>query len=97
MCCGYSVSAPACHLCADAEHALTVLAEQYRIRLRVVELESSEGLRLTALHRPAMSPMVLVGGRFFSAGRLPRKKLAAMLRSAAVAGSPPVDRPMIAS
>jgi len=73
------VHAPACHLCEDAERALEVLADEFPIRVRVVELESPDGLRLTAQHRPAMNPLVLVDGRFFSSGRLPRKKLAAML------------------
>ena len=77
------VTTPACHYCADAERALTAMADEYPIHVRVVELESPEGLRLTARHRPAMSPLVLVNGRFFSAGRLPRKKLLALLRAAA--------------
>ena len=82
------VHAPACHLCEDAERALEVLAEQFAIRTRVVELESPEGLRLTAKHRPAMNPLVLVDGQFFSSGRLPRKKLAALLTHA---GTKPAD------
>jgi hypothetical protein len=91
------VSAPACHFCADAEEALALLGEQYPLLVRVVQLESPEGLRLTAKHRPAMSPLVLVDGRFFSAGRLPRKKLTALLQHAGVARTPSVDRPLIAS
>jgi hypothetical protein len=91
------VSAPACHFCADAEEALAVLAEQYPLRVRVVELESPEGSRLTGLHRRAISPLVLVGGRFFSAGRLPRKKLTVLLQHAGVARTPSGDRPLIAS
>jgi glutaredoxin len=91
------VSTPSCHYCADAEQALTVIADRYPIHVRVVELQSPEGLRLTARHRPAMSPLVLVDGRFFSAGRLPRKKLLAMLRGAAVAGASSSDGPSIAS
>jgi len=67
-----------------AERALEVLAQRFAMRVRVVDLESAEGLRLTAAHRPAMSPLVLVDGRFFSAGRLPRKKLAALLERTAV-------------
>ncbi len=89
------VSTPACHYCADAELALTVIADRYPIHVRIVELESPEGLRLTARHRPAMSPLVLVNGRFFSAGRLPRKKLLAVLSDAAEDASS-TDRSWIA-
>jgi len=35
---------------------------------------------LLATHRPAMNPLVLLGGQYFSAGRLPRRKLEAYLR-----------------
>jgi hypothetical protein len=73
------VHAPACHFCDDAEQALSVLAERFPLTVRVVALESDEGLLLTAKHRPAMNPLVLIDGRFFSAGRLPRKKLTALL------------------
>ena len=95
------VHAPACHYCDDAEQALDVLAQRFAMRVRVVELESPEGLRLSALHRPAMSPLVLVDGRFFSSGRLPRKKLTALLeRTAAeprVIESAPGDLPSVVS
>ena len=73
------VHAPACHFCDDAERALSVLATRFPLAVRVVALESDEGVLLTTKHRPAMSPLVLVDGRFFSAGRLPRKKLTALL------------------
>ena len=73
------VHAPACHFCDDAEQVLSVLAQRFPLAVRVVALESDEGLLLTAKHRPAMNPLVLVDGRFFSAGRLPRKKLTALL------------------
>jgi len=84
------VHAPACHFCADAEQALTVLAARYQLRVRVVELESTEGVRLTQQHRPAMNPLVLVDGRFFSAGRLPRKKLTALLEHTTADDLPPI-------
>ena len=86
------VHTPACHLCDEAEQALTVLAARYPLRVRVVELESSEGVRLTQQHRPAMNPLVVVDGRFFSAGRLPRKKLTALLERVTVADLPPTAR-----
>ncbi|RYV49480.1 glutaredoxin [Pengzhenrongella frigida] len=78
------VHAPACHFCDDAEQSLSALAKRFPLALRVVALESDEGRLLTAKHRPAMSPLVLVDGRFFSAGRLPRKKLTALLEQVAV-------------
>jgi glutaredoxin len=79
------VHAPACHFCHDAEEALDALAGEHRFERRVVEIESDEGRRLVAHHRPAMNPLVLVDGEFFSSGRLPRKKLVRLLRSRAAA------------
>jgi glutaredoxin len=78
------VRTPACHYCVDAQQALTDLAVTFPLQVRVVELESPEGVRLTQQHRPAMNPLVLVGGAFFSAGRLPRKKLTALLERTTV-------------
>lgn len=69
------VHAPACHFCLDAEEALGVLAVQYSLDVRSIEIDSPEGRRLVAEHRPAMNPLVLLDGVFFSSGRLPRKKL----------------------
>ena len=86
------VRAPACHFCTDAEETLAKLAVTYPLVLRFVELESPEGLRLTGQHRPAMNPLILLDGRFFSAGRLPRKKLAALLERAAAVDSTRVER-----
>lgn len=74
------VTAPACHLCDDALHRLRAVAEQARLDIRVVELESDEGRALVAAHRPPMSPLVLVDGVFFSSGRLPQRKVDALLR-----------------
>jgi len=92
------VHAPGCHYCDDAELALEALGEQFWVRVRVVELESPEGLRLTARHRPAMNPLVLVDGQFFSSGRLPRKKLTTLLERTALdhAGAGDIP-PMMAS
>ncbi|WP_407343560.1 glutaredoxin [Pengzhenrongella phosphoraccumulans] len=78
------VHAPACHFCDDAEQSLSLLAERFPLAVRIVALESDEGRLLTAKHRPAMNPLVLIDGRFFSAGRLPRKKLTALLEQVAV-------------
>lgn len=73
------VHAPACHFCDDAEDALSELSGRYVIDVRRIEVDSPEGRALVAHHRPAMNPLVLVDGQFFSAGRLPRKKLAKLL------------------
>jgi hypothetical protein len=82
------VEAPACHFCADAKDALTELARQHPLRVDVVAADSDTGQRLIGAHRPAIFPLVLVDGAFFSAGRLPRRKLQALLAAeAAVARS----------
>ncbi|GAA0467150.1 hypothetical protein Aca07nite_71450 [Actinoplanes capillaceus] len=73
------VEAPACHFCVDAQHALTELARQHPIRVDLVAADSDAGQHLIAAHRPAMFPLVLLDGAFFSAGRLPRRKLQALL------------------
>jgi len=87
------VHAPACHYCEDAEVALRDLAEHHPIDVRVVEIDSPEGLRLVATHRPAMNPLVLVDGAYFSSGRLPRKKLVKLIGARdLVPGRPTVGR-----
>jgi hypothetical protein len=75
------VHADACHFCEEAERELGTLAEQFPLDIRLVHLESTEGRRLFALHRPAMNPLVLVDGAYFSSGRLPRKKLTKLLQT----------------
>lgn len=74
------VTAPACHLCDDALLRLRAAAGPARLDVRVVELESPEGRALVAQHRPPMSPLVLVDGVFFSSGRLPQRKVDALVR-----------------
>ena len=86
------VHSPACHFCDDAEEALHELSKDYPIDLWVVSIDSAIGATLVAVHRPAMNPLVLVDGAFFSSGRLPRKKLIKLLerrgdRSAAALGA----------
>ena len=74
------VTAPGCHYCADAHQTLTQLAaDGAAVEVEVVEAISAAGLALLATHRPAMNPLVLVDGAYFSAGRLPRRKLEALL------------------
>lgn len=77
------VSAPGCHLCADAERALAELACSYALNVRVVEASSDEGRRVVAECRPGMFPLVLVEGALFSVGRLPRGKLRKLLEARA--------------
>ncbi|WP_448059223.1 glutaredoxin [Cellulomonas hominis] len=83
------VHAPACHFCEDAEAGLAELAARFALDVRVVGIESPEGQRLVAVHRPAMNPLVLVDGEYFSSGRLPRKKLVKLLERRGV-GAPGV-------
>lgn len=69
------VRSPACHLCEDAIAALGQIRGRFPFNVRLVEMDSEEGRDIVARHRPALSPAVLVDGRLFSSGRLPRKKL----------------------
>lgn len=69
------VTAPGCHLCADAREGLAALAEEFPLDLREVAAASPEGLELVAKHRPALQPLVVIDEAFFSVGRLPRRKL----------------------
>ncbi|WP_084074783.1 glutaredoxin [Demequina sp. NBRC 110052] len=69
------VTSPACHFCEDASAALRDLAQTYPLEITTVPLGSGVGAALVAEHRPAMNPLVLLDGEFFSSGRLPRKKL----------------------
>lgn len=73
------VTAPACHFCEEAQAALTELAEMYPLTVRMVAAESSDGQALLHAHGAGMFPLVLADGAFFSAGRLPRRKLARLL------------------
>ena len=81
------VSAPACHFCADARDALAELGREHPIDVQVIEADSDTGAALVAAHGPAMFPLVLVDGAFFSAGRLPRRKLRALLSTRASVGA----------
>jgi hypothetical protein len=73
------VHAPACHLCADAQAALAELSGQFPLDIDLVPADGATGRALVDAHRPAMFPLVLIDGVFFSAGRLPRGKLRARL------------------
>lgn len=77
------VHAEACHFCTDAGEILDELARTFAVDVRGVPADSDEGRALIAKHRPAMSPLVVVDGAFFSHGRLPRKKLTRLLEARA--------------
>ena len=76
------VEAPACHLCDDAKSTLAVLAQSYPMTIQVLSIGSVQGGALMARHRAPMSPLVLLDGRYFSSGRLPRRKLERRLEKA---------------
>ena len=74
------ITAPGCHFCEEAHAVLTARAEQDRsLDLEVVDALSLLGSALIGQHRPAMNPLVLIDGAYFSSGRLPRRKLEALL------------------
>ena len=81
------VHSPGCHYCDDAREALAEIVAQQPLRVRYVDAESSEGAELVAHHRVPMFPLVLVDGQFFSYGRLPRRKLQALLQNKTTAGT----------
>lgn len=81
------VRTAACHYCADARAALEEIGRRYPLRVDEVDADSPEGLALLVRHRPSMFPLVLVDGRFFSVGRLPRGKLRNLLDARQPAGT----------
>lgn len=81
------VQSLACHFCEDAQDVVRTLGDEYPIRLRLVDVHSDEGRTLIAQHRPAMYPLVLVGGAYLSAGRLPRGKLLKILKANTAVGT----------
>jgi hypothetical protein len=82
------VHSAACHFCDDAQEALRELALDHPIHLTVVPIDSPQGRTLVAAHRPAMNPLVLVDGAFFSAGRFPRRKFLRLLLAGRAAAGP---------
>lgn len=77
------LTSQACHLCRDALDALDDLARDYPLVVRTVDMATPEGEVLAGGFRPPMPPAVVIDGRLFSAGRLPRKKLRRLLETAA--------------
>ena len=68
-----------CHLCDDAQSELDALEGAEPLTVRILDATSPEGAAIVARHRPPMFPVVLVDGDLFSWGRLPRRKLHALL------------------
>lgn len=75
------VTAAACHFCEDALTALAGLGQAYPLIVEEVAADSPAGQALLSRHGTGMFPLVLIDGGFFSAGRLPRRKLARLLAS----------------
>ncbi|WP_146925370.1 glutaredoxin family protein [Cellulomonas xylanilytica] len=69
------VQTSACDLCEEAAAVLAELAKDHPISVDVVDAQSDVGRELVARNRPPRQPLVLVDGAYFSAGRLPRRKL----------------------
>jgi hypothetical protein len=86
------VSSPACHFCADAQAVLADLGREFPVQVQVVLADSQTGAALVGAHRPAMFPLVLVDGGYFSQGRLPRRKLRALLAERAAVVRAAVSR-----
>jgi glutaredoxin len=83
------VGAPACHFCEDARTVLAQFGRDYELNVDEIEADSVSGADLVARHRPAMFPLVLIDGAFFSVGRLPRGKLRTLLDARIAAGARP--------
>lgn len=81
------VSSHGCHLCDEARAALAEIGAQQPLRVRHLDADSPGGAALLAQHRVPMFPLVLVDGRYFSHGRLPRRKLQALLQTKTPAGT----------
>lgn len=69
------VELPSCHLCDEAIATIGELSKDHPLTVTIVDASSEEGLALIAEHRPGLAPLVLLDGEFFSAGRLPRRRL----------------------
>ena len=81
------VRTSACHFCEDAVDALAALGSEFPLDVELIDASEPRGVALLRGHRAAMFPFVLVDGRYFSVGRLPRRKLRALLERQGVAAS----------
>jgi len=82
------VTARGCHLCEDARQALAALGRAYPLTVQEVAAHSPAGQALALEHGTGIYPLVLVDGAFFSAGRLPRRKLVRRLAQQAAPVAP---------
>jgi glutaredoxin len=73
------VTTRACHFCEDAKGALAELGKFDPLTVEEVAAHSPAGEAMVLEHGTGLFPLVLVDGAFFSAGRLPRRKLARLL------------------
>ena len=64
-----------CEFCDHAKTVLQRLRGEFDIELREVRLESEEGTQLAASSRAPFPPVVFLGGRAFSYGRVSERKL----------------------
>ena len=64
-----------CHFCDQAKDLLERLAGEYELDVREVALDSDEGRRLAFEAGAPFPPVVFVGGRSFSYGRLSERRL----------------------
>ncbi len=80
------VTATACHLCDHAAGVLDELSEEFPLRIRRVELESTEGRAIVGRWGVPFPPVILVDGRLEGFGRISARRLRKVL-SAAVLGS----------
>ena len=60
------VTAPDCHLCADAQAALASLARDHPLTVDVVTADSEPGQALVRAHGTGMFPLVLLDRAFFT-------------------------------
>lgn len=83
------VTARGCHFCQDARQVLAEFGKCWPLTVEEIPAGSPVGQALVLEHGSGMYPLVLVDGAFFSAGRLPRRKLVRQLagRRSAVAAA----------
>jgi hypothetical protein len=73
------VTSRGCHFCDDARSALAELGNLYPLAVEEIAASSALGEAMVLEYGTGLFPLVLVDGAFFSAGRLPRRKLALIL------------------
>jgi glutaredoxin len=69
-----------CELCDQAKATLERLSAEFKLRVREVALDSTEGAELAREAGAPFPPVVFVDGRAFSYGRVSERKLRKTLR-----------------